>query len=158
MSKCKLLYVEWIKKVLLYSIENYTQYLVINHNGKEKKDFVGNTEVDVCLPSSNDRKLLLLPLLSHFSRVRLCATPQTAAHQAPPSLGFSRQEYWSGLPFPSPMKVKSESEVAQSCLTLRDPMDCSPPGSSVHGIFQAGVLEWGATAFFDDRQRSTQII
>ena len=46
------------------------------------------------------------------------------------------------------MKVKSESEVAQSCPTLRDPirdpMDCSPPGSSVHGIFQARVLEWGA--------------
>ena len=42
-------------------------------------------------------------LLSHFSRVRLCATPQTAAHQAPLSLGFSRQEHWSGLPFPSPM-------------------------------------------------------
>ena len=45
------------------------------------------------------------------------------------------------------MKVKSESEVAQSCLTLRDPMDCSLPGSSVHGIFQARVLEWGAIAF-----------
>ena len=42
-------------------------------------------------------------LLSHFSRVRLCATPWTAAHQAPPSLGFSRQEQWSGLPFPSPV-------------------------------------------------------
>ena len=46
---------------------------------------------------------LLLLLLSRFSRVQLCATPQTAAHQAPLSLGFSRQEYWSGLPFPSPM-------------------------------------------------------
>jgi len=45
------------------------------------------------------------------------------------------------------MKVKSESEVAQSCLTLSDPMDCSPPGSSVRGIFQARVLEWGAIAF-----------
>ena len=45
------------------------------------------------------------------------------------------------------MKVKSESEVAQSCPTLRDPMDCSPPGSSVHGSFQARVLEWGAIAF-----------
>ena len=45
------------------------------------------------------------------------------------------------------MKVKSESEVAQSCLTLSDSMDCSPPGSSVHGIFQARVLEWGAIAF-----------
>ena len=47
------------------------------------------------------------------------------------------------------MKVKSESEVAQSCLTLSDPMNCSPPGSSVHGIFQARVLEWGAIAFSD---------
>ena len=45
------------------------------------------------------------------------------------------------------MKAKSESEVAQSCLTLRDPMDCSLPGSSVHGILQARVLEWGAIAF-----------
>ena len=44
------------------------------------------------------------------------------------------------------MKVKSESEVAQSCPTLSDPMDCSPPGSFVHGIFQARVLEWGAIA------------
>ena len=47
------------------------------------------------------------------------------------------------------MKVKSESEVAQSCPTLRHPMDCSLPGSSVHGIFQARVLEWGAIAFYD---------
>ena len=45
------------------------------------------------------------------------------------------------------MKVKSEGEVAQSCPTLSDPMDCGPPGSSVHGIFQARVLEWGAIAF-----------
>ena len=45
------------------------------------------------------------------------------------------------------MNVKSESEVSQSCPTLRDPMDCSLPGSSVHGIFQARVLEWVATAF-----------
>ena len=45
------------------------------------------------------------------------------------------------------MKVKSESEVAQLCPTLPDPMDCSLPGSSVHGIFQARVLEWGAIAF-----------
>ena len=90
----------------------------------------------------------MLLLLSRFSRIRLCATPQMAAHQAPLSLGFSRQEHWSGLPFPSPMmKGKNESEVAQSCPTLSDPMDCSLPGSSVHGIFQARVLEWGAIAF-----------
>ena len=88
--------------------------------------------------------ILLLPRC--FSHVRLCATPETAAHQALPSLGFSRQEHWSELPLPSPMH-KSESEVAQSCLTLNDPVDCSPPGSSVPGIFQARVLEWGAIAF-----------
>ena len=94
---------------------------------------------------------LLLLLLSRLSHVRLCATPQTAAHQAPPSLGFSRQEHWSGLPFLLQcMKVKSESEVAQSYPTLSNPMDCSLPGSSVHRIFQARVLEWGAIAFSED--------
>ena len=92
------------------------------------------------------RMLLLLLLLSRFSHVQLCVTPQTASHQAPPSLGFFRQEHWSGLPFPSPMH-ESESEVIQSCLTLSDPMDCSLPGSSIHGIFQARVLAWGAIAF-----------
>ena len=102
--------------------------------------------------------LLLLLLLSHLSRVRLCATPETAAHEAPLSLGFSRQEHWSGLPFPSPcMKVKSESEVAQSCLTLSDPMDCSLPSSSIHGIFQARVLEWGAIAFSGSYAYTRQI-
>ena len=47
------------------------------------------------------------------------------------------------------MKVKSESEVAESCRTLSDPMDCGPPGSSIHGIFQARVLEWSTIAFSD---------
>ena len=47
---------------------------------------------------------MLLLLLSRFSRVQLCATPQTAAHQAPQSLGFSRQKHWSGLLFPSPVQ------------------------------------------------------
>ena len=56
------------------------------------------------------------------------------------------QEHWSGLPFPSPMR-ESESEVAQSYPTLSDPMDCGPLGSSIHGIFQARLLEWGAIAF-----------
>ena len=51
---------------------------------------------------------LLLLLLSRFSRVRLCATPETAAHQAPLSLGFSRQEHWSGLPLPSPMHEREK--------------------------------------------------
>ena len=51
------------------------------------------------------------------------------------------------------MKVKSESEVPQSCPTLRNPMDCSPPGSSAHGIFQARVLEWGAIS-----QKADQVV
>ena len=87
-------------------------------------------------------------LLSRFSRVRLCATPETAAHPDPPSLRFSRQEHWGGLHFLLQyMKVKSGNEVTQSCPTLSDPMDCSLPGSSIHGIFRATVLEWGAIAF-----------
>ena len=99
----------------------------------------------------------MLLLLRRFSRVRLCATPWTAAYQAPPSLGFSRQEQWSGLPFPLQcMKVKSESELAQSCPTLSNPMDCSLPGSSIHGIFQATVLEWGAIAFSQGLYRVRQ--
>ena len=65
--------------------------------------------------SSNSWELnMLLLLLSHFSRVRLCATPQTAAHQAPPSLGFSRQEHWSGLPFPSPMHESEKWKWSRS--------------------------------------------
>ena len=90
-------------------------------------------------------------LLSHFSRVRLCATPQTAAHQAPHPWDSPGKNTGVGCHFLLQcMKVKSESEVAQLCLTLSNPMDCSPPGSSVHGIFQARVLEWGAIAFSDD--------
>ena len=132
-----------------------------------------------------------------------------AARQAPLSLGFSRQEHWSRLPFPSPMhesekwkgsrsvmsdscdphgpqptrllclqdspgkntgvgchfllqfmKVESEieSEVTQSCPTLSGPMDCSLPGSSIHGIFQARGLEWGAIAFSDKPTQYQQIL
>ena len=142
-------------------------------------------------------KVKLLSCVWHF------ATPWTVAYQAPQSVEFSRQEYWSGLPFPSsgdlpnpgiepgsptlqadtlpsepPGKPKHSinvnywfqigkgvcqgfmlspcsfnlyaewtSEVAQLCLTLCNPMDCSLPGSSIHGIFQARVLEWVAIAY-----------
>ena len=55
------------------------------------------------------------------------------------------------------MKVKSESEVTQSCPTLRDPMDCSPPGSSTHRIFQARGLEWGAIAVSTRGHYSTSV-
>ena len=56
-------------------------------------------------------------LLSHFSRVRLCVTPEMAAHQAPPSLGFSRQEHWSGLPFPSPMHEREKWKWSRSVMS-----------------------------------------
>ena len=94
-----------------------------------------------------------------LSRVRLLATPWTAAYQAPPSMGFSRQEYWSGVPLPSPVTLlaiilmpaaAAAAKSLQSCLTLCDPMDCSLPGSSVDGIFQARALEWGAVAFSEE--------
>ena len=85
----------------------------------------------------------LLLLLSRFSRVLFCVTPETEAHQA-----FPDKNTGVGCHFLLQcVKVKSEREVAQSCLTLSDPMDCSLPGSSAHGIFQARVLEWGAIAF-----------
>ena len=87
----------------------------------------------------------LLLLLSHFSRVRLCATPQTAAHQAPPSLGFSRQEHWSGLPFPSPMHacMLSRFSHVRFYATLRTAAHQAP----VHRILQARILEWVAISF-----------
>ena len=111
-------------------------------------------------------------------------TPWAVARQAPLSMGFSRQEYWSGLPGTPPrdrhdpgieftslhllywqvdslplshlrspilsMKVK-DSEGAQSCLTLCDPIDCSLPDSSVHGVLQARILEWVAISFSKKR-------
>ena len=71
-----------------------------------------------------------------------------SAHQAPPSLGSSRQEHWGGLPFPSPMSESEKWKWSRwVCPALSDPVDCSLPGSSVHGIFQARLLEWGAIAF-----------
>ena len=60
---------------------------------------------------------MLLLLLSRFSRVRPCATPQMAAHQAPPSLGFSRQERWTGLPFPSPMHESGKWKWSRSVVS-----------------------------------------
>ena len=73
-----------------------------------------------------------------WSHVRLLVTPWTAAHQAPPSLGFSRQEPWSGLPFSSPVHESEKWKWRWSVvLTPSDPMDCSLPGSSIHGTFQA---------------------
>ena len=86
--------------------------------------------------------------LKSLSHVWLCATPETAAYQALRPWDSPGKNTGVGCHFLLQcMKVKSESEVARSCPTLSDPMDCSPPASSVHGIFQARVLEWGAIGF-----------
>ena len=92
--------------------------------------------------------MLLLLLLSRFSRVQLCATPWTAATRLPCPWDSPGKNTGVGCHFLLQcMKVKSEREVTQSCPTPSDPVDCSLPGSSGHGIFQARVLEWGAIAF-----------
>ena len=89
-----------------------------------------------------------LLLLSRFSRVRLCATPWTAAHQASPSMGFSRQEHWSGLPFPSPMHESEKWKWGRSVVSnSSQPHRRQPTGSPVPGILQARTLEWVAISF-----------
>ena len=91
-----------------------------------------NYLLQVILPTAFSPMLLL----SHFSRVRLCVTPWTAAHQAPRPWDSPGKNTGVGCHFLlQRVKVKSEREVTQSCLTLSSPMDCSPPGSSIHGIF-----------------------
>ena len=71
-----------------------------------------------------------------------------AAHQASPSLGFSRQEHWSGLPFPSPMHESEKWKWSRSVVSdFSNPMDCSLPGSTVPGILQARTQEWVAISF-----------
>ena len=116
-------------------------------------------------------------MLSWFSQVWLCAIPWTIACQAPLSMEFSRQEQWRGMSFLPPEDLPDPgveprssawqtdslpSElprkplltpyvcvlVAQLCPTLCDPMGCCPPGSSIHVIFQARVLEWVAISFY----------
>ena len=87
------MYIQFVSRLFLLSIDLFINYFL-------------------------DYYSFMLLLLSHFSRVRLCATPQTAAHQAPPSLVFSRQEHWSGLTFPSPMH-KSETWKG-SCSVVSD--------------------------------------
>ena len=105
---------------------------------RNSPNFQPNIYVSLQLHLSSSLFLLLLLLLSHFSRVRLCATPETAAHQAPPSLGFSRQEYWSGLPFPSPsLPAKTE----QISLSVKDSFSLRPVFSGIlFHFFNLGLL------------------
>ena len=83
------------------------------------------------IENENRKRCMLLLLLSHFNLVWLCATPQTAVHQAPPSLGFSRQEHWSGLPFPSPRHESEKWQWSRSVVS-----DSSRP----HGLQPTRLL------------------
>ena len=78
--------------------------------------------------SNRNTYSLLLLLLSRFSRVRLCATQEMAAHQAPPSMGFSRQECWSGLPFPSPRDLPDPGIEPGSLASRAEALPSEPPG------------------------------
>ena len=88
-------------------------------------------EIRRCLLLGMKAMTNLLLLLSRFSRVWLCATPETAAHHAPPSLGFSRQEHWSGLPFPSPMHESEKWKWSRSVVS---------DSSRLHGLQPTRLL------------------
>ena len=93
-------------------------------------------------------EMVLAKLLSHFSRVRLCDPIDGSPLGLPHPWDYPGKNTGVGCHFLLQcMEVKSESEVVQLCPTLSDPMGCSLPGSSIHGIFQARVLERGAIAF-----------
>ena len=94
--------------------------------------------------------LQCMKVKSQSEFAQLCPTlsdPWTAAYQAPPSMGFSRQEYCSGVPLPSPWGYTAAAKSLQSCPTLCDPRGGSPPGSPVPVILQARTLEWVAISF-----------
>ena len=132
------------------------QFCIKNYFNNALVEFLSHIRVknSVLRPNTS----LCYAMLSHFSLVRLCATPQTAATRLPHPWYSPGKNTGVGCHLLLQcMKVKNESEVAQSCPTLSDPMDCSLPGSSIHGIFQAKVLEWGAIAFSEHKSRDLEI-
>ena len=129
---------------------------------ENNEDFTSFFPILLSLPYSTSSDFKLYVVLKKWERCCCCQVASVVSDSVRP---HRRQPTRLPRPWDSPgkntavgchfllqcMKVKRESEVAQSCPTLSDPMDCSPPGSSVHGIFQARVLEWGAIAFSDER-------
>ena len=107
-----------IQKTKIMAFGPITSWQIVGETMETVTDFIlwgSKITADVDCSYEIERCLLLgrkamtnLLLLSHFSRVQLCTTPDMAAHQAPPSLGFSRQEHWSGLPFPSLMREREK--------------------------------------------------
>ena len=105
---------EKTNQVSLYIKKNFWLHLELcqwQHGIEEKHD------EELWSPGLCHFAMLLLLLLSRFSCVQLCATPETAAHQAPPSLGFSRQEHWSGFPFPSPTHESEKWKWSRSVMS-----------------------------------------
>ena len=103
--------------------------------------------------------LEVLLLQSRFSRVRHCLTPRRQPTRLPHPWDSPGKNTGVGCHFLLQcMKVRSESEVTQSYPTLSNPMDCSLPGSSIHGIFQARVLEWGAIAFSNNHSSRCEMV
>ena len=134
----------WVQAGLRYMIANGQTDVGIEQQNPDLPK-LGETRSALASPPVTDNKalpapcilLLLLLLLSCFSCVRLCVTPYMAAYQAPPSLGFSRQEHWSGLPFPSPMLHSPSAHKTNHhfSLVLRaSPLLCSKV-SSCHNFF-----------------------
>ena len=104
--------------------------------------------ISECIQMSKHHRVCLLLLLSCFSRVRSVQPHRRQPTRLPRPWDSPGKNTGVGCHFLLQcMKVKSESEVAKLCLTLHDPMDCSLPGSSVHGILQARILEWVAIPF-----------
>ena len=136
-----------------YCAEGFSFLLAIGWRPPSVSCYVGLCNMAICFIKTGKpataKSLQSCPTLCN---------PIDGSHQAPPSLGFSSKNTGVGCHFLLQcMKVKSESEVTQLCLTLSDSMDCSLPGSSIHGIFQARVLEWGAIAFSNVCYRVTII-
>ena len=142
---CETIFVFCTRKVLLQIMKSTTQ------NGDMKLKLFIISHIWKLYSKCWLILLLLLLLLSHFSRVWLCDPVRPQPTRLPHPWDSPGKNTGVGCHLLLQcMKVKSESEVAQSCPTLSDPMDCSPPGSSSHGILQARGLEWGATAFSVD--------
>ena len=117
-------------KGLLYSTGNYSQYLVINYNWKIiLKIIYVYMHNWITLPCTWNIVSQL------YCRVRLFVTPRTIAHQAPPSMGFSRQEYWSGLPFPSPWDLPDPGIEPRSPTLQADALTSEPPGKLIYKIY-----------------------
>ena len=140
-----------IRKWLVF-LDYYCDKFLDRFSIVEESDFLGQVTYILCISISfqtgEHESIFSWILLSHFSHVRLCVTPWRQPTRLPRPWDSSDKNTGVGCHFLLQcMKVKNQSEVAQSCPTLSDPRDFSPPGSSIHRIFQARVLEWGAIAF-----------